>query len=75
MEKPISLIIDETRRSLISICNNSGLPTFILEPMVKDIYQEIKLLANEQLKQDTEEYNNSLVEEQNTENMEGESNN
>lgn len=75
MEKPISLIIDETRRSLISTCNNSGLPTFILEPMIKDIYQEIKLLSNEQLKRDTEEYNNSLVEKKNTENMEGESKN
>lgn len=61
MEKPISIMIDETKTSLISMINNSGLPFWILEPMVKDIYQEIKTLADNQLRIDKEQYNQFLL--------------
>ena len=61
MEKPISIMIDETKTSLISMINNSGLPFWILEPMVKDIYQEIKTLAGNQLRIDKEQYNQFLL--------------
>ena len=57
MNKPISIVINETRLSLTKICNESGLPVCVLEPIVKDLYEEIKYVSNIQLKQDTEAYN------------------
>lgn len=57
MNKPISMIINETRISLLKICNESGLPACVLEPIVKDVYNEIKHVSSMQLKQDTETYN------------------
>lgn len=57
MNKPISMVINETRISLADICNESGLPVCILEPIVKDLYEEIKYVSSMQLKQDTEAYN------------------
>lgn len=57
MNKPISMVINETRISLADICNKSGLPTCVLEPIVKDLYEEIKYISSMQLKQDTEAYN------------------
>ena len=57
MNKPISMVINETRILLTKICNESGLPACVLEPIVKDLYDEIKYVAAMQLKQDTEAYN------------------
>ena len=57
MNKPISMVINETRISLTKICNESGLPTCVLEPIVRDLYEEIKYVSSMQLKQDTETYN------------------
>lgn len=54
MEKPITLKIKETKQNLVKALNESGLPLFILEPILKDIYMETKA---ENLKQaQTDEY-------------------
>lgn len=57
MNKPISMIINETRLSLADICNNSGLPACVLELIVRDLHEKIKYVSSMQLKQDTETYN------------------
>lgn len=57
MNKPISMVINETRLSLTDICNESGLPACVLEPIVRDLHEEIKYVSSMQLKQDTETYN------------------
>ncbi len=62
MNKPISIIINETRTSLIDICNKSNLPACVLEPIIKDLYEEIKHISSIQLKQDTEAYNKAQEE-------------
>jgi hypothetical protein len=54
MEKPITLKIKETKQNLVKALNESELPLFILEPILKDIYMETKA---ENLKQaQTDEY-------------------
>ena len=54
MEKPITLKIKETKQNLAKALNESELPLFILEPILKDIYMETKA---ENLKQaQTDEY-------------------
>lgn len=67
-QKPISMVINETRISLLDICNKSGLPVCILEPIVKNIYEEIKRVSAIQLKQDEESYTKAQKEAQNSEN-------
>lgn len=54
--KPISMMINETKLSLIDICNKSNLPPCILEPIVKDLYDDVIRAASVQLKQDEERY-------------------
>lgn len=56
MEKPISMILNETKLGLANICNQSGLPSYMLEPILKELYLEAKELAKQQLKQDEEMY-------------------
>ena len=60
MEKPISMILNETKLGLANICNQSGLPSYMLEPILKELYLEAKELAKQQLKQDEEMYKASL---------------
>lgn len=57
MNKPISMVINETKTNLLQICNQSSLHPSILELIIKDVYDEIKYVSSMQLKQDTEVYN------------------
>lgn len=63
MDKPLSLIINETKQNMVAVINNSGLPLPLLEMLMKDIYIDIKTANDMQLKKDIEQYNNSLTEE------------
>lgn len=58
--KPITLVHEEFVSDLTNIINNSKLPAFIIEPILKDLYLEIKAMAQRQLSRDKEIYNQSL---------------
>ena len=60
MEKPISMILNETKIDLADVCNQSGLPSYMLEPILKELYLEAKELSKQQLKQDEAMYKASL---------------
>lgn len=76
MNKPLSVNMNDTKMALANICNQSQLPMCILELIVRDIYEEIHLLAEQRLKQEEELYKkNILNKEQNKKNEDiGESN-
>ena len=69
MEKPISLILRDTKLELANICNNSNLPACLLEPILKELYLEVRDFKNRQEKIDEELYNSSLSEEQTSESV------
>lgn len=58
--KPITLVHEDLVADLTNIINNSKLPAFIIEPILKDLYLEIKAMAKRQLAMDKEMYNQSL---------------
>ena len=58
--KPITFVYEELVDELTNIINNSKLPAFIIEPILKDLYLEIKAMAQRQLERDKEMYNQSL---------------
>lgn len=64
MEKPITMIIDDTKNSIIAAINRSGLPAFILEMIIKDIYNEISQAANSFAENERKIYNDSVKVEQ-----------
>lgn len=37
IQKPPTMIINETRKAIIDIINQSGLPIYIIEPMMKEL--------------------------------------
>ena len=73
MNKPLTMIMKETRTKLINACNESGLPPAILDLIVQGIYSEIHAFAEKQSLEeekaymqstkDNETVNDNLIEE------------
>lgn len=56
-KKPITVIRGEFIAALTDLINNSGLPPFVVEPILKDFYADVKLAAERQYKNDLNEFN------------------
>lgn len=63
MEKPASLLIQETRNSIINILNESKLHASILELIMKDIMNDVTNASARIKNKELEEYNNKVLEE------------
>lgn len=60
--KPITLVKDEFVNNLVDLCNNSGLPFFIIESTLKDFVQEVHIASQKQLEADKVQYEIALKE-------------
>lgn len=60
LEKPITVIRQEFVEGLVSYINNSGLPLFMLETILKDIYMEIRDMSQKQYEFEKKQYENAL---------------
>lgn len=63
MEKPASLLIQETRNKIINILNESKLHPSILELIMKDIMNDVTIASTKIKNKELEEYNNKVLEE------------
>lgn len=59
MNKPIALIIKDTRRQIINALNESQLPPCLLEAVLNPIYQQITQAAQQEIAQAEQEYKES----------------
>lgn len=60
MNKPLTMIINETQTKLVDVCNESGLSPAILDLVMKPIYFDIHSLAIKQAKEDEINYMKSI---------------
>ena len=60
MEKPITLRIEETTQGIVQILNESQLPFFILNNIIKELHDELNDLSKKQAEHDKQEYYKSL---------------
>lgn len=63
MERPASLLIQETRSNIINILNESKLHPSILELIMKDIMNDVTNASATVKNKELEEYNNKVLEE------------
>lgn len=54
--KPVTVIRAELIDTLTNAINNSGLPAFVIEPILKDMYNEVRVAAQRQLDTDRQQY-------------------
>lgn len=48
MNKPLTMIVKETRTKLANVCNESGLPPVILDLIMQGVYSEIHSISEKQ---------------------------
>ena len=60
--KPMSVARAEFINSLTDLINNSMLPPFIIEPILKDMYNDIHMVAQRQYEIDNKNYMKLLSE-------------
>lgn len=64
MDKPIQLIIEDSKNNIVNFinkeCSDNKIDYVFLEMMLKDIYQEILLNKEKELQEIRQEYENSL---------------
>lgn len=56
MDKPINLIIEDTKQGLADILNNSKLPAFVLDNITKDLANEVHSLYVRELAMDKQKW-------------------
>jgi hypothetical protein len=61
MNKPVSIIREEFKNDLINLINNSGLQLFIVEPIIQEVFMEVRSAAKTQLELDKKRYEESLM--------------
>lgn len=62
MNKPITMVIKETKTKIAHICNESGLSPIVLDLIMQGIYSEIHSLAERQALEEEIAYVKSIEE-------------
>lgn len=62
MNKPITMVIKETKMKIANICNESGLSPIVLDLIIQGIYSEIHSLAERQTEEEEAVYVKMLEE-------------
>ena len=62
INKPIGLILEDAKQSIINTINEVNLHPTLLEMILRDIYNEVNELAKAQLNRERTEYEQALAE-------------
>lgn len=65
MNKPITVVYEEFKQNLANLINNSGLPAFVIEPILQNYLNETRIAMNKQYQIDKDKYEKTLKENNN----------
>lgn len=60
MNKPITVAYEDFKQDMANLINNSGLPMFMVEPVLQNYLAEVKMVIKKQYEVDKEQYEKSL---------------
>lgn len=63
MNKPITVAREEVKAKIAEVINTSGLPAFIIEPILSDFLMEVRSVARQQYEYDKHQYELALKKE------------
>lgn len=55
-KKPITVAADDFMHDIVNLINNSGLPYFIIESILKDCIKEVHIASQQQLQMDKDQF-------------------
>ena len=56
MDKPITIVREEVKEQIANVINNSGLPAFVIEPILQEFLMEVKSVVIRQYEHDKQQY-------------------
>lgn len=56
MNKPVTVVCEEFKQNLANLINNSTLPPFVMEDILKSIYLEVRDIVKKQYEIDVKKY-------------------
>lgn len=62
IEKPLSVARKEFMDEVVKLVNESGLPLFVIEPILKELHGVVQMEAENQYQREKEAYEESLKE-------------
>ena len=60
VKKPLTVLRDDFISSVVNLCNNSGLPYFVVESVLRDILNEVRVAGQNQLDSDRRKHEEEL---------------
>lgn len=60
MDKPQTLVYEEFKNGIAGLINNSGLPFFVIESVLKDFLIEVREVSKQQCEYDKQQYEHYL---------------
>lgn len=60
MNKPITIVREETKEQIADVINNSGLPAFVIEPILQEFLTEVRNVAKRQYEYDKQQYDSFI---------------
>lgn len=65
MEKTFNILIEETKRNIVAVLNNANLPIYVINCILKDLYNETEVAYRNSYAQEQRDYDLFLQQEQN----------
>ena len=65
MNKPISILINEAKINITKVINASSLPPCLIQPIIKDIYEQVLQQCQQELQDDMAKYESEEKEKDN----------
>ena len=63
MDKPLTMVVKETKSKLANVCNESGLPFVILDFILQEIHNEVHSIVEKQSLEEELAYMRAVEEE------------
>ena len=60
MNKPITIMYEDFKQELANLINNSGLPAFMIEPVLQNYLNETKIAVKKQYELDKLQYEKNI---------------
>ena len=61
IQKPTVVLIEETRRKIGDIINESGLPAFLIAPVMRDLFEEVHEASRVEYETQKKQYEDMLA--------------
>ena len=61
VSKPLTVAYEDFKTTMVNAVNNSGIPAFMIEVVLRSILSEVRMVAMKQYEEDRVQYTGTLI--------------